>query len=59
MALHQPALGRTTEEPSPRPAHLVAVVAVIVIATWALGMQLTGPAYDIVPDPAGLSGLSF
>ena len=35
------------------------VVALMVLATAFMGVQATGPLYDIVPDPAGLSGLSF
>ncbi len=35
------------------------IVAVMLLATAVLGIQVNGPSYDIVPDPAGLSGLPF
>lgn len=38
---------------------LAAVFALMLAATAILGVQQTGPLYDIVPDPAHLSGLSF
>ncbi len=37
----------------------VGVIALMALATVVLGVQATGPLYDIVPDPAGLSGLAF
>ena len=37
----------------------IAVIAMMALATVVLGIQGTGPLYDIVPDPAGLSGLPF
>jgi len=38
---------------------LAAVIVLMLVATSILGVQQTGPAYEIVPDPAHLSGLSF
>lgn len=35
------------------------VIALMLAATAICGVQQTGPLYDIVPDPAHLSGLSF
>ena len=37
----------------------VAILALMAITTALLGVQVPGPLYDIVPDPAGLSGLPF
>jgi len=37
----------------------IAIVLLMALATAAFGAQATGPLYDIVPDPAGLSGLPF
>ena len=37
----------------------VAILVLMAIATALLGVQVPGPFYDIVPDPAGLSGLPF
>jgi hypothetical protein len=37
----------------------VAILAVMALATAILGVQAPGPLFDIVPDPAGLSGLPF
>lgn len=34
-------------------AVLVAVLAAIVLLTALFGVSETGPAYDLVPDPAG------
>lgn len=31
------------------------VIALMLVATAVLGMQGTGPSYEIVPDPAGVS----
>jgi hypothetical protein len=31
-----------------------AIIALMLVATAVLGVQLTGPGYDIVPDPAGI-----
>lgn len=59
MALHQPALGHTTEALVRVLLILAAVVAVIIVATAVLGMQQIGPNYDITLDPAHLSGLPF
>ena len=59
MALHQPALGRTTEDLVRVLFILAAVIAVVVIATAAFGMQISGPSYDLTVDPAHLSGLPF
>ena len=56
------------ESSTPAEAHhdapdilLTADVAIVLmaIATALLGVQVPGPFYDIVPDPAGLSGLPF
>jgi hypothetical protein len=38
---------------------LAAVIVLMIVATATIGMQQTGPLYEIVPDPAHLSGLSF
>ena len=59
MALHQPALGRTTEDLVRVLFILAAVIAVVVIATAAFGMQISGPSYDLTVDPAHVSGLPF
>ena len=59
MALHQPALGRTTEDLVRVLFILAAVIAIIVIATAAFGMQISGPSYDLTVDPAHVSGLPF
>ena len=32
----------------------VAIIALMLVATAVFGVQLTGPGYDIVPDPAGI-----
>lgn len=40
-------------------AILVAVIAMMLAATAILGVQQPGLLYDIVPDPAHLSGLSY
>lgn len=36
-----------------------AIVAGMLLLTAILGVQATGPIYDIVPDPASLAGLPF
>lgn len=36
-----------------------AIVALMLLATAVLGVQVNGPSYDIVPDPAGFLGLPF
>ncbi len=36
-----------------------AVIAVMVALTAIIGVYGTGPAYEIAPDPAALSGLPF
>jgi hypothetical protein len=36
-----------------------AVVVAMLVLTAAFGVQQAGPAYDVVPDPAALSGLPF
>lgn len=59
MALHQPALGRTTEDLVRVLFILAAALAVLLIATVVFGMQLSGPSYDLTVDPAHLSGLPF
>ena len=38
---------------------LAAVIALMLAATAILGVTQTGPLYEIVQDPAHLSGLSF
>jgi hypothetical protein len=38
---------------------LAAVIVLMLVATAMLGVQQLGPLYEIVPDPAHLSGLSF
>jgi len=38
---------------------LAVVIGMMLVATAIFGMGQTGPLYDIVPDPAHLSGLSF
>lgn len=59
MALHQPALGRTSEYLVRVLFILAAVLAVIAIATAVFGVQISGPSYDLTVDPAHLSGLPF
>ena len=62
MALQQPTLAGSTmsREDVIRVLLIVAaVIAVIVVATALIGMQQAGPAYDLTPDPAKLSGLPF
>lgn len=62
MTIQQP----TTEQRSVQHRDLVRVVvilagviALMLAATAVFGVQQTGPLYDIVPDPAHLSGLPF
>jgi|ABSN01.1.fsa_nt_gi hypothetical protein len=38
---------------------LAVAIALMVAATAIFGMGQTGPLYEIVPDPAHLSGLPF
>lgn len=62
MTLHQGTLGQRAA--SYRDLFLalliaVAVIVLMVAATVILGVQQTGPSYEIVPDPAHLSGLPF
>ena len=38
---------------------LAAVIALMLAATAIFGVPQTGPLYEIVPDPAHLSGLPF
>jgi hypothetical protein len=60
MALQQPGVAHATRDDVIRVLLLLAtVIAVVVIATALVGMAHAGPAYDITPDPAGLSGLPF
>ena len=61
MALQQPTLvGSTSREDIVRVLLIIAaVIAVIIVATAVIGMQQAGPAYDLTPDPAALSGLPF
>jgi hypothetical protein len=61
MALHQSNLAHETSREDVIRVLLIiaAVIAVVAIATAMIGMQQAGPAYDLTPDPAGLSGLPF
>ena len=62
MALQQPILAGSTvtREDVIRVLLIVAaVIAVVIVATALIGMQQAGPAYDLTPDPAKLSGLPF
>ena len=62
MALqHQTLQQRVTSLPSTLLVLLIVVVAVgvMLLATAILGVHLTGPGYDIVPDPASGLGLPF
>jgi hypothetical protein len=34
---------------------VAAVIAAMLVATAVFGVRLTGPSYEIVPDPAGLT----
>jgi hypothetical protein len=59
MALQQPSVTHATRDDVIRILVIMAtVVAVVVIATAMFGMS-SGPAFDITPDPARLSGLPF
>ena len=56
MALHPSMLAkRISSSTDLMPALLIAVVviAALLVATAVFGVRLTGPSYDIVPDPAG------
>lgn len=33
---------------------VAAVIALMLVLTWVLGVARFGPSYEIVPDPAGL-----
>jgi hypothetical protein len=62
MALQQPTLAGSTmsREGVIRVLLIIAaVIAVVIVATALIGMQQAGPAYDLTPDPAKLSGLPF
>lgn len=59
MVLQQPVAGHMAEDLFRILLLVVALVAVIAVATAFLGMALAGPSYDIPIDPAHLSGLSF
>ena len=61
MALQQPTHAHeTSREDVIRVLLIVAtVIAVVIIATAMIGMAQAGPAYDLTPDPARLSGLPF
>ena len=59
MALQQPGVAHETRDDILRVLLIIAaVIAVVIIATAMVGMQ-AGPAYDLTPDPAKLSGLPF
>ena len=34
---------------------IVVVIALMAVVTAILGVQVAGPSYDIVPDPAGVT----
>lgn len=58
MALHRPTLGQKMAPYQDLLRALVVVAAVIaamLVATAVFGVRLTGPSYEIVPDPAGLT----
>lgn len=56
MALqHQTLVQRVTSHEILTPVLLmIAIVAVMLLATAILGVRLTGPSYELVPDPAGV-----
>lgn len=61
MTLHQSTLGQRIapyEDLLRALLIVVAVIAVMLVATAVFGVARTGPSFDIVPDPAGL-GLPF
>ena len=58
MALHQGSFSQraVSTQDLVRAVLIVAVViALMLVATAVLGVQGTGPSYEIVPDPAGVS----
>jgi hypothetical protein len=57
MALHQPTLGRRSQDLVRVLLIVIAAVAVMFVATVVFGMPGSGPSLEIVPDPAG--GLPF
>ncbi len=61
MTLQTSSDQRTTPWQKPGIAVLIAVaiLAAMALATALLGVQAPGPHFDILPDPAGLSGLPF
>ena len=59
MVLQQPVAGHLVEDLFRVLLLVIAVVAVIAVATAFLGMAVAGPSYDMTIDPAHLSGLSF
>lgn len=61
MSLHTSSLPQTTAWQKLGIALVIAVAILLLmaLATALLGVQVPGPLYDIVPDPAGLSGLPF
>ena len=59
MALHQTTIGPKAMDLGRVLLIAAAVIVLLVLATAILGVQVAGPTYEIVPDPAGLSGLSF
>jgi len=54
MALHQPTLGRTSQDLLRVLLIVIAALAVILVATAILGVPGSGPSLEIVPDPAGV-----
>ena len=56
MALHQNIGQRATYQDLVRVLLVIAaVIAVMAVVTAILGVQVAGPAYSIVPDPAGVT----
>ncbi|MDR3544199.1 MAG: hypothetical protein P4L30_00335 [Candidatus Limnocylindrales bacterium] len=62
MALQHPTLGQRVASNQDLVRALLIVAAVIVlmiVLTAVVGVQQTGPSYQIVPDPASGLGLPF
>lgn len=61
MTLHPSTHERTSTLSTLGLALLIAaaIVAVMVLLTVIFGVQVPGPVYDLVPDPAGFAGLPF
>ncbi len=56
MALHQNLGQRATYQDLVRVlVIIVAAIALMAIVSAIVGVQATGPSYQIVPDPAGVS----